>query len=120
MLMYGCVGAPPHAARPPPRPPGRVPQGDVKKPVPETLALLDEYMCDYVTTIAHKASALAKGKATFRVEDVLLCLKQDKRKFARVKELLRKHEAIVKVRKLDNRGTIDEEEKRQKRAKEAA
>eukprot|EP00054_Salpingoeca_dolichothecata_P005445 m.34634 g.34634 ORF g.34634 m.34634 type:complete len:146 (-) comp15533_c0_seq2:140-577(-) len=73
--------------------------GDVQNPLPESVDTLDDLVSDFIETLAHNALAITPKKTGFRMEDVLHFVRKDRKKFARVKELLIMHDEINKARK---------------------
>ena len=74
--------------------------GDCEAPLPETVALVESIVIDYVTDLVHRASALARKRgARVAKEDVMHILRRDPRKYGRALELLQLHADIEAAKK---------------------
>ena len=65
--------------------------GDSNKPLGESVALVEEMVCDYITGLADAASAQALlrcGANKPAAEDVVTVVRKDPARFARAKELI--------------------------------
>ncbi|XP_049410230.1 transcription initiation factor TFIID subunit 13-like [Solanum stenotomum] len=73
--------------------------GDVINPIPETVALVEDIVVDYVTDMAHKAQDIATKRGKLLTEDFLFLIRKDSAKLNRCRELLSMHEDLKKARK---------------------
>ncbi|XP_048134140.1 transcription initiation factor TFIID subunit 13 isoform X2 [Rhodamnia argentea] len=81
--------------------------GDDPNPLPETVALVEDIVVEYVTDFAHKAQDIGSKRGKLSVEDFLyLVRKQDAPKLNRCKELLSMQEELKQARKAFD---VDEE-----------
>jgi len=72
--------------------------GDDQNPYTESVDILEDLVIQFINDIAHNARDVGRnGKIT--VEDVIFIVKNDQRKFARVKDLLSMNEELKKARK---------------------
>lgn len=72
--------------------------GDDRNPYTESVELLEDLVLKYINETTRKAMDVGRtGKIT--VEDVMYLIRKDKRKCARVKELLLMNEELKKSRK---------------------
>ncbi|KAL3312712.1 hypothetical protein Ciccas_008695 [Cichlidogyrus casuarinus] len=73
--------------------------GDDENPVPETVSLIEEMAVKYIMDTTMKASQIGR-KGKVGVDELLYLVRNDKKKFSRVKELLLLHEELRKARKV--------------------
>lgn len=72
--------------------------GDDRNPYTESVELLEDLVLKYINETTRKAMDVGRtGKIT--VEDIMYLIRKDKRKCARVKELLLMNEELKKSRK---------------------
>lgn len=72
--------------------------GDDRNPYTESVELLEDLVLKYINEMTRKAMDVGRtGKIT--VEDIMYLIRKDKRKCARVKELLLMNEELKKSRK---------------------
>ncbi|KAI3416698.1 uncharacterized protein J3R85_015144 [Psidium guajava] len=80
--------------------------GDDPNPLPETVALVEDIVVEYVTDFAHKAQDLGSKRGKLSVEDFLYLVRKDAPKLNRCKELLSMQEELKQARKAFD---VDEE-----------
>jgi len=73
--------------------------GDDHSPLPETVEAVEEAVVEYIGGLTRAALAAAVVPGRINVEDLLLLLRKDPRKYARAKELLKTAEEIRGARK---------------------
>ncbi|RAL39413.1 unnamed protein product [Cuscuta campestris] len=73
--------------------------GDDPNPFPETLALVEDIVVEYVTDMVHKAQDLATKRGRRLTEDFLFLVRKDLPKLNRCKELLTLNEELKQARK---------------------
>ncbi|CAK7348393.1 unnamed protein product [Dovyalis caffra] len=73
--------------------------GDDPNPLPETVALVEDIVVEYVTDLAHKAQDIGSKRGKLSVEDFLYVIRKDLPKLNRCKELLSMQEEIKQARK---------------------
>ncbi|WOH15847.1 hypothetical protein DCAR_0935393 [Daucus carota subsp. sativus] len=69
--------------------------GDDPNPLPETVALVEDIVVEYVTDLVHKAQDIASKRGKLLTEDFLYLV----RKFNRCTELLSMNEELKQARK---------------------
>lgn len=62
--------------------------GDDENPLDETAMLLEDMVFEYVERLAVKIQALSPNKSKMRKEDILFFIKNDRRRYVRIKELI--------------------------------
>eukprot|EP00041_Stephanoeca_diplocostata_P019547 m.423334 g.423334 ORF g.423334 m.423334 type:complete len:285 (-) comp21333_c0_seq6:415-1269(-) len=72
--------------------------GDVPNPADASVLMLEDLVCDYLLALSSKAILASKRRGAFRVEDILFHLRHDRKKYARVKEMLIRQEELRKAR----------------------
>ncbi|KAK7598078.1 hypothetical protein V9T40_006313 [Parthenolecanium corni] len=72
--------------------------GDDQNPYTESVDFLEDLVIEFITDMTHKAMDIGKS-GRVQVEDILYLVRKDKRKYARVKELLNMNEELKKARK---------------------
>lgn len=86
--------------------------GDVPNPAEATVLMLEDLVCDYLLALSSKAILASKRRGAFRVEDILFHLRHDRKKYARVKEMLIRQEELRKARmpfEVDPKDAVSEE-----------
>lgn len=73
--------------------------GDDSNPLPETVALMEDIVIDYVTDMVHKAQDVASKRGKLLTEDFLFLLRKDMPKLNRCTELLAMNEELKRARK---------------------
>eukprot|EP00040_Diaphanoeca_grandis_P024287 m.133287 g.133287 ORF g.133287 m.133287 type:complete len:231 (+) comp29666_c0_seq1:170-862(+) len=73
--------------------------GDVHEPLDSTVIVLEDLVQDYILNVAVNAMETAKRRGAFKVEDILFYLRNDRKKYLRVKEMLDKMEKIREARR---------------------
>uniref|UniRef100_A0A0A9B1A6 Transcription initiation factor TFIID subunit 13 n=1 Tax=Arundo donax TaxID=35708 RepID=A0A0A9B1A6_ARUDO len=80
--------------------------GDDPNPLPETVALVEDIVVEYVTDLVHKAQNVASKRGKLLTEDFLYLIRKDRRKLHRATELLSMNEELKQARKAFD---VDEE-----------
>ncbi|KAK8556898.1 hypothetical protein V6N13_064886 [Hibiscus sabdariffa] len=73
--------------------------GDDPNPLPETVALVEDIVVEYVTDLAHKAQDIGSKRGKLSVEDFLYLIRKDLPKLNRCTELLSMQEELKQARK---------------------
>ncbi|KAB5527383.1 hypothetical protein OIU76_005472 [Salix suchowensis] len=73
--------------------------GDDANPLPETVALVEDIVVEYVTDLAHKAQEMGSKRGKLSVEDFLFLIRKDPPKLNRCTELLSMQEELKQARK---------------------
>ncbi|KAJ4727778.1 Transcription initiation factor TFIID subunit 13 [Melia azedarach] len=73
--------------------------GDDPNPLPETVALVEDIVVEYVTDMAHKAQDIGSKRGKLSVEDFLYLIRKDLPKLNRCTELLSMQEELKQARK---------------------
>ncbi|MBA0570052.1 hypothetical protein Golob_003740 [Gossypium lobatum] len=68
-------------------------------PLPETVALVEDIVVEYVTDMAHKAQDIGSKRGKLSVEDFLYLIRKDLPKLNRCTELLSMQEELKQARK---------------------
>ncbi|WJX13605.1 Transcription initiation factor TFIID subunit 13 [Trifolium repens] len=74
--------------------------GDDPNPLPESVALMDDIVVEYITELVHKAQDIGSQRGKLSVEDFLYLIRKDAPKFNRCTELLSMNKEIKQVQKL--------------------
>ncbi|MBA0812445.1 hypothetical protein Gohar_026413 [Gossypium harknessii] len=69
------------------------------QPLPETVALVEDIVVEYVTDMAHKAQDIGSKRGKLSVEDFLYLIRKDLPKLNRCTELLSMQEELKQARK---------------------
>ncbi|TVU21020.1 hypothetical protein EJB05_30630 [Eragrostis curvula] len=80
--------------------------GDDPNPLPETVALVEDIVVEYVTDLVHKAQNVASKRGKLLTEDFLYLIRKDMKKLHRATELLSMNEELKQARKAFD---VDEE-----------
>nr|GEY37665.1 transcription initiation factor TFIID subunit 13 [Tanacetum cinerariifolium] len=80
--------------------------GDDSNPLPETVALVEDIVVEYVTDMVHKAQDIASKRGKLLTEDFLFLIRKDTPKLNRCTELLSMNEELKQARKAFD---VDEE-----------
>ncbi|EYU46794.1 hypothetical protein ABFS82_04G009000 [Erythranthe guttata] len=80
--------------------------GDDPNPIPETVALIEDIVVEYVTDMVHKAQETASKRGKLLTEDFLFLIRKDLPKLNRCTELLSMNEELKQARKAFD---VDEE-----------
>ncbi|CAH1413776.1 unnamed protein product [Lactuca virosa] len=80
--------------------------GDDSNPLPETVALMEDIVMEYVTDMVHKAQDIASKRGKLLTEDFLFLIRKDLPKLNRCTELLSMNEELKQARKAFD---VDEE-----------
>lgn len=73
--------------------------GDTITPRGDTLQVLHNYLLGYLKNLLIKTQNMARIKGKTKTDDLLYILKKDRRKYARVKDLLSLNEELKNARK---------------------
>ncbi|KAK6929524.1 Transcription initiation factor IID, subunit 13 [Dillenia turbinata] len=73
--------------------------GDDRNPLPETVALVEDIVVEYVTDMVHKAQEFASKRGKLLTEDFLYLIRKDHPKLNRCTELLSMNEELKQARK---------------------
>ncbi|XP_020175295.1 transcription initiation factor TFIID subunit 13 [Aegilops tauschii subsp. strangulata] len=73
--------------------------GDDPNPLPETVALVEDIVVEYITDLVHKAENVASKRGKLLTEDFLYLIRKDMRKLHRSTELLSMNEELKQARK---------------------
>lgn len=75
--------------------------GDSENPDPETMELLEQYIIEYVQNISILALKRSKrrGFSEIKLRDLMLVIKNDKKKYYRIPPLLSFYETLKKTKK---------------------
>ncbi|KAK3194233.1 hypothetical protein Dsin_025543 [Dipteronia sinensis] len=73
--------------------------GDDANPLPETVALVEEIVVEYVTDLAHNAQDIGSKRGKLSVEDFLYQIRKDFPKLKRCTELLSMQKELKQVKK---------------------
>ncbi|KAL0480398.1 transcription initiation factor TFIID subunit 13 [Acrasis kona] len=74
--------------------------GDSENPLSETVDLMDDLVTEYITDMTCKAMRVANKRGKLQTEDLVFLIRKDRKKFARVEELLRMNEEIKRARRM--------------------
>ncbi|CAA3007590.1 transcription initiation factor TFIID subunit 13 [Olea europaea subsp. europaea] len=73
--------------------------GDDPNPLPETLALVEDVVVEYITDLVHKAQDTASKRGKLLTEDFLFLIRKDSPKVNHCTKLLSMNEELKQVRK---------------------
>lgn len=73
--------------------------GDVSAPRHDTAEALHGYVLDYLSILLTNTHNMAQVKGKTKTEDLLYCLRRDRRKYSRVRQLLITNEELKMARK---------------------
>ncbi|CAI0625446.1 unnamed protein product [Linum tenue] len=73
--------------------------GDDPNPIPESVALVEDIVVEYVTDMVHKAQDIGSKRGKISVEDFLYLIRKDMPKLNRCTELLSMQEELKQARK---------------------
>ncbi|KAL3834095.1 hypothetical protein ACJIZ3_008831 [Penstemon smallii] len=74
--------------------------GDDANPLPETVALVEDIVVEYVTNLVHKAEDVATKRGNLFAKDFLFLIRKDLPKLNRCTELLSLDEDIKQAKKI--------------------
>ncbi|QHO39274.1 Transcription initiation factor TFIID subunit [Arachis hypogaea] len=74
--------------------------GDDPNPLPESVALMEDIVVEYVTELVHKAQDIGSQRGKLSVEDFLYLIRKDLPKLNRCTELLSMNEELKQARKV--------------------
>ncbi|KAJ0236228.1 Transcription initiation factor TFIID subunit 13 [Hirschfeldia incana] len=80
--------------------------GDEQNPLPETVALVEDIVVEYVTDLTLKAQEIGSKRGRLLVDDFLYLIRKDLPKLNRCRELLAMQEELKQARKAFD---VDEE-----------
>lgn len=72
--------------------------GDDQNPYTESVDFLEDLVIEYIIDMTHKAMEIGRT-GRVQVEDIVFLVRKDRRKYARVKDLLTMNEELKKARK---------------------
>ncbi|CAL9004469.1 unnamed protein product [Prunus brigantina] len=73
--------------------------GDDQNPLPESVALMEDIVVEYITDLVHKAQDIGSKRGKLSVEDFLYLIRKDFPKLNRCRELLSMNEELKQARK---------------------
>ncbi|GMP87513.1 hypothetical protein ACSBR2_031691 [Camellia fascicularis] len=73
--------------------------GDDPNPLPETVALVEDIVVEYVTDMVHKAQDTASKRGKLLIDDFTFLIRKDLPKLNRCSELLSMNEELKQARK---------------------
>ncbi|KAG1365283.1 putative Transcription initiation factor TFIID subunit 13 [Cocos nucifera] len=73
--------------------------GDDPNPLPETVALVEDIIVEYITDLVHKAQDIGSKRGKLLTEDFLYLIRKDSPKLHRCTELLSMNEELKQARK---------------------
>ncbi|KAL0916313.1 hypothetical protein M5K25_013814 [Dendrobium thyrsiflorum] len=73
--------------------------GDDPNPLPETVALVEDIVVEYITDLVHKAQDIASKRGKLLTDDFLYLIRKDMPKLHRCTELLSMNEELKQARK---------------------
>ncbi|KAF4351905.1 hypothetical protein CsatB_023751 [Cannabis sativa] len=73
--------------------------GDCSNPLPESVALMEDIVMEYIIDLVHKAQDNGSKQGKLSVEDFLYLMRKDFRKLNRCTELLSMNEELKQARK---------------------
>ncbi|XP_077218892.1 transcription initiation factor TFIID subunit 13-like [Tasmannia lanceolata] len=73
--------------------------GDDPNPLPETVALVEDIVVEYVMDLVHKAQDIASKRGKLLTEDFLFLIRKDMPKLHRCTELISMHEELKVARR---------------------
>ncbi|KAJ7977638.1 Transcription initiation factor TFIID subunit 13 [Quillaja saponaria] len=74
--------------------------GDDPNPLPESVALVEDIVVEYVIDLVHKAQDIGSKRGKLSVEDFLYLIRKDTPKLNRCTELLSMNEELKQARKV--------------------
>ncbi|KAF5193945.1 Transcription initiation factor tfiid subunit [Thalictrum thalictroides] len=69
------------------------------QPLPETVALVEEIVVEYITDTVNKAEEIGSKRGKLLIDDILHLIRKDMPKLHRCKDLLGMHEELKQARK---------------------
>lgn len=73
--------------------------GDVVAPVDATVEVMEDLVCEFILTVVTGAMQSSKRKGGFKIEDLLFYLRADRKKYLRIKDLVKRSEEVKDIRK---------------------
>ncbi len=73
--------------------------GDVQNPRQDSADLLEEMVIQYIADLTSQAYSVCKKRGKLRTEDLMFCVRKDRKKLSRMQELLYMNEELKKARK---------------------
>ncbi|KAG6575785.1 Transcription initiation factor TFIID subunit 13 [Cucurbita argyrosperma subsp. argyrosperma] len=73
--------------------------GDDANPLPESVALMEDIVVEYITELVYKAQEIGSKRGKLSVEDFLYLMRKDPRKLNRSTELLSMNEELKQARR---------------------
>jgi len=81
---------------------------DVRKPLPDSVDLLEEIVIEFITEMTKKAMQIGSKRGRLHVDDIVLLIRRDRKKFERVKELFAMHKEIKRMKKAFDLRNVDD------------
>ena len=72
--------------------------GDDANPYMETVDLVEDLVLEFITEMTQRALEVGKS-GKIHINDIVFLIRKDRKKYARVKDLLRMNEELKKARK---------------------
>ena len=73
--------------------------GDSKEPDPASVELVEDMLVDYLVNVGHRSMEVAERRGRMHTEDLLYVIRNDRKKFARVDELLEMNAKLKDARR---------------------
>ena len=73
--------------------------GDSKEPDPASVELVEDMLVDYLVHVGHRSMEVAERRGRMHTEDLLYVIRNDRKKFARVDELLEMNAKLKDARR---------------------
>ena len=73
--------------------------GDSKEPDPASVELVEDMLVDYLVNVGHRSMEVAERRGRMQTEDLLYVIRNDRKKFARVDELLEMNAKLKDARR---------------------
>ena len=73
--------------------------GDSKEPDPASVELVEDMLLDYLVNVGHRSMEVAERRGRMQTEDLLYVIRNDRKKFARVDELLEMNAKLKDARR---------------------
>eukprot|EP01091_Cochliopodium_minus_P006997 TRINITY_DN16940_c0_g1_i2.p1 TRINITY_DN16940_c0_g1~~TRINITY_DN16940_c0_g1_i2.p1 ORF type:complete len:100 (-),score=33.55 TRINITY_DN16940_c0_g1_i2:134-433(-) len=79
--------------------------GDDKKPNKDSIALVEDFVNQFVTAMTKEASTVTT-KPRIKTEDLLFVLRRDPKKYARAEELVKANKEIAKDKSVNDKASF--------------
>eukprot|EP01111_Echinosteliopsis_oligospora_P009459 TRINITY_DN2776_c0_g1_i6.p2 TRINITY_DN2776_c0_g1~~TRINITY_DN2776_c0_g1_i6.p2 ORF type:complete len:115 (-),score=29.77 TRINITY_DN2776_c0_g1_i6:79-384(-) len=73
--------------------------GDVMNPLPESVELVEDLVIEYISEMTRMAMEVGTKRGKLQTEDLVFLVRKDRKKYARVRELLRMNDELKRARK---------------------